>query len=268
MSVATAVFWKRVTAGAIVLEGALGRGARSQGNAGRHSTRGRRDPDPGRSGASRRLRARVGGSRGAPPVSGYALGDAIASAARVPPLSRRPAVALALVALAAAACGSGGGASPGWSTAPAASSGSGPASSAGASGPSVIPVIIGQQEKGPYRFVFSFLDPEANLPVGSPDRTASVAFIAARRDGAGSGDPGDLRVGDRGVPRRVHRQDGVPRGRRLEGDLHHPGPGLTPGGDRRRSSRSRRSCRPWTSGTRPRPPTRRPRPTSAATSSS
>ena len=85
--------------------------------------------------------------------------------------------ALALVALAAAACGSGGGASPGWSTAPAASSGSGPASSAGASGPSVIPVIIGQQEKGPYRFVFSFLDPEANLPVGSPDRTASVAFI-------------------------------------------------------------------------------------------
>jgi hypothetical protein len=85
--------------------------------------------------------------------------------------------ALALVALVAAACGSGGGASPGWSTAPAESSGSGPASSAGASGPSVIPVIIGQQEKGPYRFVFSFLDPEANLPVGSPDRTASVAFI-------------------------------------------------------------------------------------------
>ncbi len=44
---------------------------------------------------------------------------------------------------------------------------------------SVIPVIVSsRQVPGPNRFVFSFLDPKTNLPAASPDRTASVAFIA------------------------------------------------------------------------------------------
>ena len=97
---------------------------------------------------------------------------------------------IALAAVVAAACGGGGSAQPGWSTAPASPAGSGPAASGpagstGASSPSVIPVIIGQQEKGPYRFVFSFLDPDTNLPAGSPDRTAQIAFIPP-----GSSEPG------------------------------------------------------------------------------
>jgi hypothetical protein len=94
---------------------------------------------------------------------------------------RRPLARLvplvAVLALAAAACGGGAGTAPGSASGPSAAPASAPAS-AGASGPSVIPVIIGQQEKGPYRFVFSFLDPDKNVPVASPDRTASVAFIA------------------------------------------------------------------------------------------
>ena len=62
--------------------------------------------------------------------------------------------------------------------------------SAGAStntaGPTVIPVIINmQQVVGPNRFLFSFLDPDTNLPAATPDRTASVAFIAP-----GETDPG------------------------------------------------------------------------------
>jgi hypothetical protein len=89
------------------------------------------------------------------------------------------------MAVLAAACGGGGNAQPGWSTAPGSPAASGPAASAGSSSPSVIPVIIGQQEKGPYRFVFSFLDPDTNLPAGSPDRTAQVAFIPP-----GSSEPG------------------------------------------------------------------------------
>jgi hypothetical protein len=100
---------------------------------------------------------------------------------------------LALAAVVATACGGGANAQPGWSTAPASAAPGAAASGAGASGPaasgtsspSVIPVIIGQQEKGPYRFVFSFLDPDTNLPVGSPDRTAQVAFIPP-----GSSEPG------------------------------------------------------------------------------
>ena len=107
--------------------------------------------------------------------------------------SRRPAAAIvasfALVALIAAACGAGGTGQPGWSTAPVSPAASGPAAStgasAGSSSPSVIPVIIGQQERGPYRFVFSFLDPDTNQPAGSPERTAQVAFIPP-----GSSEPG------------------------------------------------------------------------------
>ncbi len=49
----------------------------------------------------------------------------------------------------------------------------------------MIPVLIGQQEKGPSRFVFSFLDSAGNLPAAAPDRTAQVAFIAP-----GATDPG------------------------------------------------------------------------------
>ncbi len=83
----------------------------------------------------------------------------------------------ALAAALLAACTSGGGA-------PASSEGAAPAGSgrpggspaATSSGPSVIPVIIGQHQAGPARFVFSFLDADGNLPVGSPDRTAQVAF--------------------------------------------------------------------------------------------
>ena len=96
---------------------------------------------------------------------------------------------LGLAALAAAllaACSPTGGA-------PASSSGAAPDGSgqaggspaATSSGPSVIPVIIGQQQAGPGRFVFSFLDADGNLPVASPDRTAQVAFVAP-----GATDPG------------------------------------------------------------------------------
>ena len=42
----------------------------------------------------------------------------------------------------------------------------------------MLPVIIGQHDIGPARFVFSFLDKDGNLPAASPDRTAQVAFMA------------------------------------------------------------------------------------------
>ena len=77
---------------------------------------------------------------------------------------------LVVAALAVVGCSS-----PG--TTPAASS---------ASDPSVIPLIVStEQVVGPNRFVFSFIDPKTNLPVASPDRPASVAFIAP-----GQTDPG------------------------------------------------------------------------------
>ncbi len=91
--------------------------------------------------------------------------------------------ALAALSVVIAAC------SPGTGT-PATASGGTPAipspdASAAQATPTVIPVIIGQQVKGPYRFVFSFLDATTNLPAATPDRTASVAFIAP-----GATDPG------------------------------------------------------------------------------
>ncbi len=62
--------------------------------------------------------------------------------------------------------------------APSASSGT-PSASTSAGDPSVIPVIVSsEQVVGPNRFVFSFIDPKTNLPAASPDRKASVAFIA------------------------------------------------------------------------------------------
>jgi len=58
------------------------------------------------------------------------------------------------------------------------SSGSAAPAPSGASA-SVIPVIVSsRQVPGPNRFVFSFLDPGTNEPAASPDRAASVAFIA------------------------------------------------------------------------------------------
>jgi hypothetical protein len=62
----------------------------------------------------------------------------------------------------------------------------GQASPSTAASPSVIPVIVSsQQVVGTNRFVFSFLDASGNTPVASPDRPASVAFIAP-----GSNQPG------------------------------------------------------------------------------
>ena len=86
---------------------------------------------------------------------------------------RRTPLLLALAAsLLVAACGS----SAGGSAAP---SVAGPAPSTSAASASVIPVIVSsRQVQGPNRCVFSFLDPKTNLPAASPDRTASVAFIA------------------------------------------------------------------------------------------
>jgi hypothetical protein len=85
-----------------------------------------------------------------------------------------------VAAFGVAACGSRGPAgpstSPGMTTAAPTTA---PLASTGTGGPTVIPVIIsGQQVVGANRFLFSFLDPETNLPAATPDRTASVAFIA------------------------------------------------------------------------------------------
>ncbi len=75
-----------------------------------------------------------------------------------------------------AACG--GAASPSSPTTSAPTA-SGPAASDSGQQASVIPVIVSsRQVPGKNRFVFSFLDPKTNLPAASPDRKASVAFIA------------------------------------------------------------------------------------------
>lgn len=103
-------------------------------------------------------------------------------------MRRRTAALPALLSLAVVLVACGGGSAPGSPAAPrsgAPSAGTSAPASGGASSPSVIPVIIGQQEQGPYRFVFSFLDPDTNLPAASPERTASVAFVPP-----GATDPG------------------------------------------------------------------------------
>ncbi len=96
-------------------------------------------------------------------------------------------ILVAVLSLGVAACGN---QSPAGSPAPAGTPSVVPTGAPGASaatgGPTVIPVIIsGQQVVGPNRFLFSFLDPDTNLPAATPDRTASVAFIAP-----GETDPG------------------------------------------------------------------------------
>jgi len=86
----------------------------------------------------------------------------------LPSPTRAVALLVASVALLAAAC------SPAPTPSP---------SSSTAAGPSVIPVIIGDQVKGPYRFIFSFLDAATNQPAAAPDRKVSVAFLAPGASG-------------------------------------------------------------------------------------
>jgi hypothetical protein len=104
---------------------------------------------------------------------------------RTAPTARVVAGAMAM-ALVVASCGSGASSPGSGATSAPSSAGAAPsAAPSGATGPSVVPVIIGQQEKGSARFVFSFLDAAGNLPAASPDRTAQVAFIPP-----GATDPG------------------------------------------------------------------------------
>ena len=223
MTVATAVFWKRVTAGAIVLEvrwaGALGAGGTEAailpvGAATR--TRAIGLIPVGR-------RARLGRDRALRRVAGASSALRLRSthAPSVAP-TRRPRPRRA-------ACARGGGrhglrrrgertarlvhGAGLWRTGVAASGAgaSGPAAS-GTSSPSVIPVIIGQQEKGPYRFVFSFLDPDTNLPVGTPGSDGAGRLHRARVQRARHRRARHVRLGDRGLARRVRRQDRVPAG--------------------------------------------------------
>lgn len=93
---------------------------------------------------------------------------------------RRPVLVIAaLIAVGVTACGGPAVVVPGSPATPTAVPAASAGASSGASQPTVIPQIIsGQQIVGPNRFVFSFLDPDTNLPAASPDRTASVAFIA------------------------------------------------------------------------------------------
>ena len=111
-----------------------------------------------------------------------------------------------------------------------------PVASSAPASPSVIPVIVStEQVVGPNRFVFSFLDPKTNLPAASPDRTASVAFIAPGETEPGPAVAGDVRVGDRGRARRLRGQRPTfPHGRRLEGACSSP--------RRRAAARRRRSA--------------------------
>jgi hypothetical protein len=65
-----------------------------------------------------------------------------------------------------------------------------PATSAAAGAATVVPVIISSQQiVGDNRFVFSFLDATTNLPAASPDRSASVSFIAPGETSPGTAVP-------------------------------------------------------------------------------
>ena len=124
---------------------------------------------------------------------------------------------------------------PSSSAAPSSRAGRAPRSASTSAGkPSVIPVIVSsQQAVGPNRFVFSFLDPKTNLPAASPDRTASVAFIAPGQTEPGPAVPADVRVGDRGIARRL-------RGERRRSA--RPATGRPCSSPRRRTSPRRRSA--------------------------
>lgn len=104
-----------------------------------------------------------------------------------------PVLAVVLV-LGVAACSSARPAGPSASPAtPTAKSTDASGAPAGTGGPTVIPVIIsGQQAVGPNRFLFSFLDPDTNLPAATLDRTASVAFIAPGETQPGTAFPAEF----------------------------------------------------------------------------
>ena len=95
-------------------------------------------------------------------------------------MTRHRLLLVLLVSLLVAACG-GGATAQSSPSAPSASAGAGSSAAPSDAGQqaSVIPIIVSsRQVPGPNRFVFSFLDPKTNLPAASPDRKASVAFIA------------------------------------------------------------------------------------------
>jgi hypothetical protein len=92
-------------------------------------------------------------------------------------------VASLLIALVAAACGSAGSSSSG-------SAAASPSASGAASGPSVLPVFVNSLVvKGPFRFLFSFIDAASNLPAAAPDRSVSVSFIAPGASAPGAATP-------------------------------------------------------------------------------
>ena len=92
-------------------------------------------------------------------------------------MTRHRLLLLLSVTLLVASCG--GGATAQSSPGASAVAGSTAAPSDAGTQASVIPIIVSsRQVPGPNRFVFSFLDPKTNLPAASPDRKASVAFIA------------------------------------------------------------------------------------------
>lgn len=95
-------------------------------------------------------------------------------------------VATAFVALAVSACTSGSAAGPATPT-PVVLGGSGGTGT----GYSVVPVIVSsQQVVGQNRFLFTFVDANSNLPAATPDRTASVAFVAPGESTPGTSYPG------------------------------------------------------------------------------
>lgn len=103
---------------------------------------------------------------------------------RMPRLSPVP----LLFALLAASCVSGGSGSP--SSPGGASPGASAVPFDAGTDASVIPVIVSsRQVVGPNRFLFSFLDPETNLPAASPERSASIAFIAPGQTQPGTATP-------------------------------------------------------------------------------
>ena len=107
---------------------------------------------------------------------------------------RRQPILLAVLALVlAAACqpsGSTGSAASPSSAAGGSVAAASPAASAAAGTASVVPVIISSQQiVGGNRFVFSFLDAKTNLPAATPDRSASVSFIAPGETSPGTAVP-------------------------------------------------------------------------------
>ncbi len=88
----------------------------------------------------------------------------------------------------------------------------------------MIPVIVShEQAVGPNRFVFSFIDPKTNLPAASPDRSASVAFIAPGETNPGPAVPATFVWAIEGSRGDYVANTTFPDGRRLEGGVRHRG---------------------------------------------